>query len=138
MAEVPKIKVEIIYPDNKIRKGKFPIDGTGKKVLIKKGGFGRGDRSFEPTFDNDCILWEGFWNWRKPKLMVIANAEKCINFKTGEVPPFSFKTLKEYTERKVLEKAGAVPKQSPILIIILALIVIQIFILMRGFGYVSF
>jgi len=106
-----RYKVKIIGEDGKTRSRWLKPDTTGKSFSIKKGGSGRGDKAFEPTFTKDCVLYEGR-PIKRPYVMVNPYAKKCINFKTEEVPQFSADSLMKASSEKLLSMQARVKTQT--------------------------
>ena len=115
-----KIKVYriLINGDQLIKK--YPIDPDGK-IIIKVGGFGRGNFSYKPPFDTKAVFNCG-----------IMKLSKAVNYYDGAdtlvLPPLSdgtqnplkvsFKAVIEFLKSEGLRVMGTKPKEEQLLILI--------------------
>lgn len=119
-----KVRVKEVQENGRFKAKWYKVDDTGKKILIKStGGLGRADSKFEPEFSKEEVMYEG-WVWKNPTVYVIPFAKKVINFRTGEVPPFSLDQLKEYSSKKLLSMQAKVRTQTQGILYLIALIVV--------------
>jgi len=107
----PKIKVGIINQNGDISYKKYPIEG--ERVVIKPKKRGRGGLGWTPKFTKGCIITETkgkIFKNQQQRLMVIKNAESCIDFsKTPVDPPvWDRETWQEIWDQEVIRRSGEV------------------------------
>lgn len=134
---MPKIITEIIQPNGEITRRKLPFEGN--KIIIKspkKKGIGRpakDELGEYAEFSKDCIVIEKKFLFKRPKVMLMAGADRCITFFRGdvEVPQYDKATIRRFADdaiKKIVSSMGG-KVQFPTSILILMCLMIFLMIL---------
>jgi len=86
---------------------KYPvIDG---KIIIKRGGLGRGDLAFTPPFEMDRIVETGFWIFRRQKGYYIDGGDQLMPLEPdGDRPKWTAEPIIRAAKEKLLERQAKV------------------------------
>lgn len=114
-----KVAVAIIDNDMVCRVGKYPISDDGTQIRIQSGGEGH----FMPKFDLHSALdlprrkkFFLFGSLIYQKIYFVKKrGERCINFKTEEVPGPSPEELKQAVGATMLRDIGKVKQDTTLL-----------------------
>lgn len=132
---VHKERVEIIHGNLKKKAKKYKVI-EGNFLEIKKGGKGRGNISYRPSFNpsTSFIYYKGKLGGLKRKLMLVSGAKKCIEFtKNVKVPSVDPETMSEYFKAHVVKSAGATTQKVDVPLILYILIGLGVFLSLLNF-----
>ena len=78
----PKILVERTLGNKEILGKKYPV--VGGKIIIKKGGLGKGDKGFTPPLDPACIVdeWHSY-SWFSPLWNLLFGQHRKVYYMDG-------------------------------------------------------
>jgi len=124
-----KIKVERMIPPGRVLKKSYPIEDG--KIIIKRGGIGRGDLRYEPPYREDRVIKEKFWLiLERKKVYYQDGADELMPLTPkGEPPEYTAKYVLDAANKKILEKQAKTAGQSTTLDLIQTIMLVAI-----GFG----
>ena len=143
LSSTHKERVEIIAGNTQKKIKKYKII-AGNKVLIQKGGKGRGKTEYAPSFDpqTSFLYKPRLFGGLKRKLVLTENALKCWEFKDQKIIENlpTRDEIKKFFDAKLLDHAGkSVQKvQVPLMLYLIVggVLVLQIFMFMQSQGLV--
>lgn len=136
-----KIKVERILPHGFSFKKTYPIEDG--KVIIKRGGLGRGDLRYEPPFREDRVTKEKYLLiLERKKVYYQDGADELMPIVPGGDPPeYTAKYVLDAADKKIMEKQAKTAGQSTNLdllqTIFQVLIMFSLFLIMLNLGVIS-
>lgn len=106
-----KILIERIYENQRSTKKKYPIEDG--KIIIERGGKGKGKSKMCPPYDETRIITSGFWIFKTRRGMYPNNATELLPISAKwDDPHVDGKFIIETANQDIIEKSGKTKKDT--------------------------